>query len=280
MKRKSIIGKLYEIFTPRERFQAGVLFIASLITAFAQAFGVASIFPFINVVMSPESIEQNRWLSLIYERMGFTEYNSFVLFLGVAVFMIVVFSSLISAATTWAKTKFVLGKNHTLSRRLLNVYLSKPYEYFLQKNTSELGKNILAEINQLTSHLLMAIFEILINGLMVIVILGMLFLVDATVTIGAITFLGGSYGILNFLIRKKLQKSGQERLQANKGRFRMANEALSSIKTTKVMGIESFFLKNYSFFSRKFSQYNIFAQVVVTLFLDKSPNPFLIVSVS
>jgi len=201
MQKKSFLKKLYEIFTPRERFQAVLIFIASLVTAFAQAFGIASIFPFINVVMNPDRIQQNRWLSMIYERGNFGEVNSFIFFLGIVVFLIVVLSSLISAATTWAKTKFVLGKNHTLSRRLLNVYLSKPYEFFLQKNTNELGKNVLSEINQLTSQLLIALFDININGLMVVVVIAMLFMVDVAVTIGAIIFLGGSYALINYLVK-------------------------------------------------------------------------------
>lgn len=262
MKEKTFLKKLYEIFTPRERFQAFLIFVASLVTAFAQAFGVASIFPFINVVMNPDIVQQNKWLSLLYDKGNFTEINSFIFFLGIAVFLIVVFSSLITAVTIWAKTKFVLGKNHTLSRRLLKVYLSKPYEFFLQKNTNELGKNILSEINQLTSQLLIAIFDILIHGLMVLMIMGILFLVDIVVTTSAIIFLGGSYGIMNYFIKKKLQHSGRERLKANRERFRMANEALSSIKTTKVMGIESFFLQNYSYHSRKFARHNIFAHVI------------------
>ena len=260
--KRTFLIKLYEIFTPRERMQAVMLFIASLITAFAQAFGVASIFPFINVVMNPENIHQNHWLSFLYEKGNFIEINSFIIFLGLAVFFVVVLSSMITSITIWAKTKFVLGKNHTLSRRLLSVYLSKPYEFFLQKNTSELSKNILSEINQLTSQLLIAIFDIIIHGLMVLVIIGMLLLVDIAVTTSAIIFLGGSYGILNYFIKRKLKQIGRERLKSNRERFRLANESLSSIKTTKVMGIESYFLKNYSFHSRKFAQYNIFAHIM------------------
>jgi len=262
MKQKTFLKKLYEIFTPRERMQAVLIFIASLGTAFAQAFGVASIFPFINVVMNPDIVQQNKWLSLIYNKLHFSDINSFIFFLGMTVFLIVIFSSIISAITTWGKTRFTLGKNHSLSRRLLNVYLSQPYEYFLQKNSSELGKNVLSEINQLTSQLLISLFDIIINGLMVVVILAMLFVVDVTVTIGAIIFLGGSYGIINYFVRNKLRATGQERLEANRGRFRMANEALTSIKTTKIMGIESFFLDNYSNFSRKFARLNVFAHVI------------------
>lgn len=262
MKKKSILKKLYEIFTPRERMQAVLIFIASLVTAFFQAFGVASIFPFINVVMNPDIIQQNKWLSLLYNKGHFTSINYFILFLGIVVFLIVISSSIISAVTTWAKTRFILGKNHSLSRRLLTVYLSQPYDFFLHKNSSELSKNILSEINQLTSQFLMALFDILINGLMVVVILSMLFMVDITVTTGAIIFLGGSYGIINYFIKNKLKEIGRERLEANRGRFRMANEALSSIKTTKVLGIESYFLHNYSYYSGRFARYNVFAHVI------------------
>lgn len=262
MQQNSFLKKLYEIFTPRERIQAVLIFIASLITAFAQAFGIASIFPFINVVMNPDIVQQNKWLSLIYNKFHFAEINSFIFFLGIVVFLIVIMSSVISVITTWGKSRFVLGKNHTLSRRLLTVYLSQPYEFFLQNNTNELGKNVLSEINQLTGQLLIGLFDIIINGLMVLVITVMLFMVDVTVTTVAIIFLGGSYALINYFVKNKLQKTGKERLNANKGRFRMANEALSSIKTTKVMGIESFFLQNYSYHSRKFARLNIFAHIM------------------
>ena len=80
MQKKSFIKKLYEIFTPRERFHAYIIFIASLITAFSQAFGVASIFPFINVVMNPNIVQQNKWLSILYEKGNFVEINSFIFF--------------------------------------------------------------------------------------------------------------------------------------------------------------------------------------------------------
>jgi ATP-binding cassette subfamily C protein len=33
--------------------------------------------------------------------------------------------------TTWALYRYVWGRNHHLSRRLLRSYLHRPYEYFL-----------------------------------------------------------------------------------------------------------------------------------------------------
>ncbi len=261
IKEESSMRKLYIIFTPRERIKVLILFVASLMSAMAQAFGVAVIFPFINVVMNPESIQQNRWLKALYQWRNMENANDFIIFLGISVFAVVVFSSLISAATIWAKNHFVLMKNHSLSYRLLTEYLSKPYNYFLLRNTNELGKNILEEVNQMTSAYLMAMFGILIHGSMLVVILVMLLLVNAKITIGTAMFLGGTYGLLNVVIRKNMKGRGNARLIANEQRYRLASEALSSIKTTKVMGNEMYFVERYGSHSKEFAKHNIFARV-------------------
>lgn len=258
---ESSVRKLYEIFTPKERLRVMALFLASFVSAFAQAFGVAVIFPFINVVMNPESIQQNPWLNALYGWRSFEDTTEFIVFLGLGVFVVVVLSSLISAATIWAKNHFVLMKNHTLSKRLLTVYLSKSYKYFLLRNTNELGKNILAEVNQMTSVYLMSMFGILIHGSVLVVILVMLLMVNAKITIGTALFLGGSYGLLNALIKKRMKGRGNARLKANEQRYRLANEALSSIKTTKVMGNELHFIEKYGVQSKEFAKHNIFARV-------------------
>lgn len=260
-KNKSAIRKLFDIFTPRERVQALILFFASLFNAFVQAVGVAAIFPFINVVMNPQAIHENRWLNIIYQLGAFADTDSFILFLGGLVFVTIIASSLVPALIAWAKTRFIFHKNHALSTRLLAFYLSRPYQYFLNKNSSEMGKNVLAETTQLTSGMLMAIFEILVQGIFLVVLIGMLLIVDVRVTIGAMLFLGGGYSLLSLLIKRKLKKSGTERLKANENRYRFANEALSSIKTTRVMGIESYFIENYSRHSFNFAKSNIFATV-------------------
>ncbi|MDW7670546.1 MAG: ABC transporter ATP-binding protein [Bacillota bacterium] len=257
-----MLKKLFSILTPRERLQAALLFIASLATAFSQAIGVFSVFPFINVVMNPEIIQETRWLLFAFERGNFSDTYSFIQYLGAGVFLAVLFSSFMSAITMWAKTKFVMGKNHTLSFRLLKEYLSKPYSYFLMKNSSELAKNILAEVKQLTDDLLMAVFDIMINSLLLLIIVGMLMMVNLPVTIGSLLFVCGVYFSVNRYLKVKLKKKGFQRLEANKERFRMANEALSSIKTTKVMGIEEYFLNGYSLNSRRFARFNTYAKVV------------------
>jgi ATP-binding cassette subfamily C protein len=259
---KTIVRKLYEIFTPQERMQALLIFFAGLITAFAQMAGVFSVFPFINVAMDPASIQDSPWLTLAYTAFSFSSPREFMAALGIAVVLLVILSNGITALTMWAKTRFVLNRNYTLSNRLLAVYLSRPYAFFLINNTSDLGKNVLSEINQLTSSFLMPLFEAMINILILVVIVFMLFSVNPAVTLVTLGFLGTVYGTLNYFLKVKLKQKGAERMEANKKRFRAATEALSSIKISRVIGAESFFLDRFAENSRKFADLNVFAKVV------------------
>lgn len=258
---KSSLRKLYEIFTPRERIHAMLLFFAGLLTAFAQTAGVFAVFPFINVVMDPTSIQRNKWLAYLYDAFSFATPQAFMIALGVAVVIVVILSNTITALTMWAKAHFVLNRNHTLSHRLLAVYLSRPYSFFLLNNSNDLGKNVLSEVNQLTTSFLMPLFEAMINILILLVIVFMLFSVNPAVTLGALAFLGTVYGTLNIYLKVKLKQKGVERLEANKNRFRAAGEALASIKITKVTGTEPYFLNRYSEHSEKFAHLNVFARV-------------------
>jgi ATP-binding cassette subfamily C protein len=261
MRAKTSARKLYEIFTPRERIQALILFVGSLLAAFAQTAGVAVIFPFINVAMNPNVIQENRWLHALYLRGGFTDADSFMIFLGSAVFTTIILSSIAPAFVAWAKARFLLNKDHALSTRLLTLYLSRPYQYFLGKNTSELGKNVLNEVGGLIMNMLMAIFELFIQGGLLLVLVTMLLVVNIRVTLAAMLLLGGSYAFLSLIIKSALQKRGALRLEANTNRYRFATEALSGIKTTRVMGIEPYFISNYSTNSLNYALHTRFALV-------------------
>ena len=258
-KAPSTLRKLLGLFTSKERTEAALLLAGSLITALIQSAGVAVIFPFINMTMNPSVIHQNRWLHGLYTWGGFTDDRSFMAFGGMVVFASVILSCLAPAAVTWSKARFLRNKYHDLSTGLLEVYLSRPYQYFLGKNTSELGKNVLAEVREFVMIMVRAIFDLFIQSGLLIVLLATLVIVDYKVTLGAMVLLGGSYVLLSGAIKRQLRKRGALLLQANTKRYQYANEALSGIKTTRVLGIENYFVNQYSRHSLEYAAHTRFA---------------------
>ena len=245
------INKLSQILTRREKLQVGVLLIAIIAMAFSQAVGVASVLPFISLVMEPNLVFDNQYLNWAYETFNFTSVNRFIIFTGVAMFFIIILSNAISAFATWLKLRFAWMNNHRLSRRLLEKYLSMPYAYFLNQNSADLSKNVLQEVNNLTQSYLIPLLTIITKGLVALFMLIMLFLVDVAVSLIALFVLGGAYAAIFWRINETLRYRGTERVKANQMRFKSVSEAFGGIKEVKVMNREPFFLERYSKHSLK-----------------------------
>ena len=251
---RDTIKKLRGILTRREKIQVGLLLIAIIAMAFSQAIGVASVLPFISLVMDQNMVFENRWLNMAYETFNFTSVNRFIIFIGVAMFVIIFFSNAISAFATWLKLRFVWMNNHRLSRRLLEKYLAMPYAFFLNQNSADLSKNVLTEVNNLTNSFLIPLLNVITRGMVTLIMLTMLFWVDVAVTVIAILFLGGAYILIILRVNRNLKTRGKLRIEANQMRFKAVSEAFGGIKEIKVMNREPYFLDRYSTYSYRLAR--------------------------
>ena len=111
-KLSNLIKKIRIIITPQEKWQLLVLFASILLSALFQTLGEVSILPFINIIIQPEIIETNRWLNWLYNSLGFTSVNSFIIFIGILMLLIIIIGNLTSVLATWLKVPFVWRENH------------------------------------------------------------------------------------------------------------------------------------------------------------------------
>lgn len=261
----SLTRKLFKILTSREKLQLAALLLTIIITAFMQTLGIASVLPFIMLIMEPDVVFENRWLYWIYETLNFGSVHAFIIFVGITMFAVIVLSNLSSAFSTWLNLRFVWMNNHRLSRRLLEKYLSMPYAFFLDKNSSELSKNVLSDIAQLTGSFLMPLVNIISRGLVALFVLIMLMWVNPLVSLLTIFVIGGAYTAIYWRVNRNLKHRGEKSLEANLNRFKVVLEAFGGIKDIKVLNRENYFLEKYSNFSYQFARHNSWNAVISQL---------------
>lgn len=264
-KLSNLIKKIKIIIAPQEKWQLLVLFVSILLAALFQTLGVVSILPFMNIIMQPEIIESNRWLNWLYNSIGFSNVNSFIIFMGILMVLIIIIGNLTSALSTWFTVRFVCRKNHDISSALLKKYLSLPYVYFLTQNTTDLSKNILNEVGVLTGSFILPLIDIMVKGFVAIGILSMLLFTNVYITILSAIILGGSYALIYFYFQNRLKISGAIRLDENRLRFKTAGEALGGIKDIKVTGREAFFCDRYLRHSRRYFNLEAWNTLIGTL---------------
>jgi len=241
----STLRDLYRILSPRERRQVVLLLPLLVLTALVQVVGIASVVPFLAIVADPGAIERHPKLRMLYDLGGFGDTRSFLLAVGAAMFLVIVGSNALSAFSTWATLRFSWMRSHTIAVRILRGYLARPYLFFLEHHSSELGKNLLGEVIQVVTGTIVPAMKAVSGTIAVIAVLALLFYVDPLLALLTGLVMGGAYGVIFFAIRRNQRRIGKVRLAANKDRFKTLAETFGGIKEVKLLGREETMVQRF-----------------------------------
>lgn len=248
------IRKLLNLLDARERRNALLLFFMMLGMGIMEVVGVVSIVPFIAVVANPDIIESNKYFSAVYGYLGFSDYQSFLVFLGLCVFALTVGRLVFTACTRWAMIRFSHMRGYTLGSRLLRGYMGRPYTFFIDRHSADLGKSVLSEVNLVIQKSLMPALELAAYGLVALLLIGLVVAVNPFIALSAVVVIGGGYGAIYFALRRYVNRLGVERVRSNQARFQVAQEALGGIKDVKVLGLEDGYIRGFSRPAKRFAR--------------------------
>lgn len=225
-----------------------------LLLGLAEMAGVASIFPLIAVLSNPSLVQSNAWLSFAYSTFGFTSLDSFFIFLSTGVFILIVFRTVLTALTSYAVLRYAQMRSHGLSVRLLGSYLRRPYAFFLNRHSADMGKTVLSEVEQVISGSLMPALQLVSQTIIAGFVIAVVVIIDPAVAVLSFIVVVGSYGLVYVSIRNYLKRKGIERIAANKERFRIAQEVLAGVKEVKISGLERGYIRRFDKASLRYSR--------------------------
>ena len=243
------LKKLLFLLTPYERKRAGLLLIMMLIMALLDLIGVASILPFMAVLADPSIIETNSILKKLFQAfniLGVQTNLQFIFALGALVFVVLITSLTFKALTTYAQMRFVLMREYSISKRLMQGYLHQHYSWFLGRNSADLGKSILSEVSQVVGSGIKPFLDLIAQVMVATAIIILLIIFDPKLALIVGFMLGGAYGLFFTIVRRYLNRIGKERLESNFLRFKSINEAFGASKEIKVGGFEKTYVQKFS----------------------------------
>ena len=232
--------KLSYIFSKRDKYKIALLLCIMVAGSFLELLGVAVFQPFVNIIMMPDSIQENPYLARIYQMFGCSTTESFLTVVALGIIVIYVVKNVYLWVEQDLILKFTYGVQQKLSTRLLTTYLAEPYTFHLNKNIAELQRSMQEDTTMFTQvlmHTLQLIAEVV-----VCVVLGVyLFSVSNSITVVIVGLL-----ILCVILFTKLTKRFTEELgkqgQIYKGKlYQWVNQSLGGVKEVKVLNREEFF---------------------------------------
>ena len=257
--------KTWALLDPGERRMAWITLGIVIFGALSSALMVSSVMPFLSVLAEPARIERLSALSWVYETFGFTSEYAFVAALGIVSIVVIMITSIIQIAKSYVVSRFSMMRGHSISQRLMIAYLRQPYAFFLNRHSGEMTTRVLSEAQLVVNQFLSPAAEFIAAVCTVIAIVGLLLWVDPLIALIAFGVLGGTYGLIFYFTRRVLKQFGYTRADANKTRFRVANEALIGIKDIKLLGREGSYVARYSAPSKKMAQTLVWVQVISQL---------------
>jgi ABC-type multidrug transport system fused ATPase/permease subunit len=257
--------KLHALMHPRERRRTLLLFGMMTIMSLLETSGVASIMPFMAVLADPAMVETNPRLGAVYKWLGFGTPQDFLFFLGLFAFFALLVSTGFRALTVWAILRFTSMRNYTFSRRLFKGYLTRPYVWFLGRHSSDLGKTLLSEVSHVIRGALVPALQLIAQVVVAASLMILLLLVHPLLTLTISVFLCGSYWLIFWVRRRHLSRIGEDRVRANKERFRISSEAFGAIKEVKILGLEKSFLRRFEKPSLRYAKHRAASQLMAQL---------------
>lgn len=256
------------LFTSREIKKLILLTAMILIMGLLDMIGVASILPFVAVLTNPSLIETNSIINTIFNAsiiFGIKDDKDFLFILGVLVFAMLVISLSFKALTVYAQHRFVQMREYTIGKRLFESYLRQPYSWYLNRNSADLGKNILSEIQAIIGNGLNPLIEIMAKGVIAIAMILLLILIDIKLALVVGLILGGAYSLIFYILRSFLNRIGEVRLNSNKSRFLILSEAFGAIKEIKIKNLEKIFINRFDAPSKNYAKTTAQSQIAKNL---------------
>jgi len=239
------LKKINFLITKRQRKGLVILTMLLFVGMILEVFGLGILIPALSILLDPEIIEKTPVLHNIRDHFSELSNQSFLIIFLLSIVLIYFIKTLFLVFLTHKQNRFLSNITAFMSNKLFESYLKQPYSFHLNRNVSELIKNIQLEINFLNTFLL-SLITIFIEGGIVLSVLATLIYIEP---IGAIS-IGVFYGLLSVLFlqftKRKLNSWGQFRQELDAQVSKIALEGLGGIKDLIILGKTSFFIDYFS----------------------------------
>ncbi|WP_188032945.1 ABC transporter ATP-binding protein [Psychrobacter sp. ANT_WB68] len=242
-----------------------------------EVLGIGIILPYLAILLDTEKILTLPFMSEIYSTLKDSGLvNGITHFLILSTFLIIVFYWLKNIFFIFS-LRYQVGFNYNLYTRmssdLLHYYLNESYLQHINRNTSDIIRNVNQQTLDLIQGFLFPILLLVTEVLVVLLLLAFLIAINPIATLYVFVLIGVCVTGIFYYSRAKLQESGEIVARNRSASNKAVLQSLGSFKTTKMLGKEAFFVNSFNSAVQQMSianQYLDLTQSLPRFFLETS----------
>lgn len=238
--------QLYLILPSKGRKGLYGVVTVSLFSALFETASVASILPFMAIVMDPDIITRYAWIAPFISTFGIHTQQGAVIAAGGLTICVLALGNAVSAANLWAQTRYIARARLALSSELFAGFMRLPYSFHLERDTASLSRVLGSDVESALGGFLASLLGVVAKGLSGFVLISFIVIVDPLVALGTVVVLGGGYMFVYRLIRVRQSRLGAKMVEASVALGRATLEGFAGIKELRVLGRESTSTESYN----------------------------------
>ncbi|WP_034445494.1 ABC transporter ATP-binding protein [Butyrivibrio sp. AE2032] len=242
---RKIYSKLRVLLDGKQKRQMAGIVVLMLIGGVLESLGIAMIAPVMQVVIDPQKVEESKLLSGIYNFFHLSSTTQLAALIMVSLILVFVIKNIFLYFMNVVQLRFVYTNQFATSRRMMINFMQRPYEYYLNADTTVIQRNITSDVNNLYA-LILSCLQLISEMIVFVCLVAILLSQDAKMTITIAVLLVIVLLVIKYFIKPVMVKAGQDNQDYYSGLYKWIYESVTGIKEIKVANKENYFINGYA----------------------------------
>ena len=236
------------ILLDRKQKQKMILLVfLMLIGAVLETLGVSMILPVMNVVIEKNAVQNHRYLQVICDifRIGYEDTRSLMILVMTGLIVIFAVKNIFLFFQQKVQLKFVYTNQFATSRRMMINFMERPYEYYLNADTSVIQRSITSDVNNMYG-LILSLLQLVSEGIVFVCLVAVSLVTDVVMSITVAVLLVAALLIIKCVLKPIMRKAGEENQDYYSGLYKWIDQSVMGIKEIKIANKENYFINEYA----------------------------------
>ena len=243
-KLKDLWDKFQFILTKRQK-QLGIGILAlTLIGAVTEMLGVSIMGPFVQALIAPQELLDNRYLKPVLEWFEVDTPEKLLTFMGVGIAAVYIVKNLYLVLLSYCRIKYSTKVQRELSVLMMQSYMRRGYLFFAQVNTGELLRGVLEDVRSVY-QIMYNTFRIFAELFTTMVIVLFVFTTDIMMAASVVVLAFLCFLIVIMGFRKTMHRLGEEYQKSYGELNKHSLQAFQGIKEVIAMRRQQFFVDRF-----------------------------------
>ncbi len=229
--------------------------LASALLAVLDFIGVAAFMPILYLILDEEAILANGTISRLYEALGFTSTNGFVMAVCIAILLVIALKSVFTVLVVNAMRKFQLSLFRYYSTRMFDIYLSKGLLFIRSHHTSQLINNVNGICLRFADGVIGSLFEIVSDTLLLMMILAVLLVYDPFLVLLAAAVFVPLAVVYSRIFKRRMIDNGREENKLFVAQNKTMYETLRGYSDIEINNAEKYVSRKFKEGLKTLSEY-------------------------